>query len=64
MEIEGADAGTFVLPANRSAWTDGQIVRVTDGWLTVRIHLKHDTTYAALSEVMFHFVDRREDAPR
>jgi hypothetical protein len=47
------------LAANQLSWTRERQVQVRDGRLTIRMFLKDDHTYAALSEVLFHFMDHR-----
>ena len=59
VEVEGISFGTYELSANHLSWTRERNVSVDDGRLTIRIHLKDDVTYAALSEVLFNFMDRR-----
>lgn len=59
LEVEGRPLGTYGLGANHLTWTKEQQVQVKDGRLTVRIYLKDNMTYASLSEVLFHFMDRR-----
>ncbi len=57
--FEGVAAGTYDLEPSAFAWTPERIVRVGDGRLTIRLHLRDATTPAGLSEIMFAFVDRR-----
>lgn len=59
VSFEGVEMGVFELEPNRFAWTEEQIVRVTDGRLTIRIELRDDETPGSLSEIMFGFMDYR-----
>ena len=52
VEFEGVVAGTFEKGAGDLDWTGEKIVRVSDGKLTVRIHLK-DHMVAGLAELVF-----------
>lgn len=52
VEFEGVVAGTFEKGAGDLDWTGEKIVRVRDGKLTVRIHLK-DNMVAGLAEIVF-----------
>jgi murein DD-endopeptidase MepM/ murein hydrolase activator NlpD len=49
--VQGIDAGTYALPANRYAWTPVTRVTVTDQKLVIRIHLR-DETRAGLAELI------------
>jgi hypothetical protein len=53
VQFESLDAGTYRLDAGRFAWTPEKTVRVADGKLTVRIHLKDRSTRAGLSQLDF-----------
>ena len=59
VEVEGVSLGSHELSASQLNWTRERIAGVTDGRLTIRIYLKDGATYAAPSEVLFNFMDRR-----
>ncbi|TVR50211.1 MAG: hypothetical protein EA425_10390, partial [Puniceicoccaceae bacterium] len=58
LDINGVEAGTYELPANRFAWTP--TVRLTVGeekQLRVRIAVRADNTPAGISELVYVKVD-------
>jgi murein DD-endopeptidase MepM/ murein hydrolase activator NlpD len=57
--VEAAPFGSYDLEPNQLTWTRERRVQVTDGRLTIRLYLRDDTTYAALSEILFHYMNSR-----
>ena len=54
IEFEKTDAGTFELAAGEYKWTNERAVKVTDGKLTIRIHIApSNNKMAGLSEIVF-----------
>lgn len=54
IEFEKTDAGTFVLQGGEYEWTNERAVKVTDGKLTIRIHIDPSNgKMAGLSEIVF-----------
>ncbi|GEM_PF-286592 len=57
VEFEGEDAGSYELASGQLQWTSALTVPVSDGRLTVRIHLQNASTSAGLRNLHFQKVE-------